>query len=140
MPGLWLSQVQQRSVLRDERATPIEVVGQLAADGVDELFGVDHRAIRRARWEILNHIAPDVEFREAVFGLPEQAGQEVQCIFVACTQEPTLIGALVEESDGCWGRGKDDAREVDPIKGGLGITSRKIREKAWQCHPANTAT
>src|ERR1700716_1965327 len=139
MPGLLSCLVQQRSVLRDERATPIEVVGQLAADGVDEVFGVDRRAERRARWDSPKHIGRGVEFREAVFGLPEQAGQEVQCILVACTQEPTLVRPLVKENRGRCRR-KVDTGEINPIKGGLSITSRKTREKAWQRHPANAAT
>src|SRR5260370_10351386 len=39
-----LLNLRRRSVLRDERATPVEVVGQLAADGVDELLGVERVA------------------------------------------------------------------------------------------------
>src|SRR5947209_6678740 len=110
-----LLELSRRSVLRDHRAAPVEAVDQFAADGVDELLRVDRSAGQRASSNSPDRIGPDIILREAVLGLPEQAGQEVQRIFVAGTQEPTFIGSLVKEKKRRCSR-KGEAGEINLVK------------------------
>src|SRR6202022_3973406 len=50
----------ERSILRDDRATPVEAIDQLAAHGVNELFGIEIKSERRARREIANDVGATI--------------------------------------------------------------------------------
>src|SRR3954468_9677069 len=85
---------QQRSVpRRPTDATPVKAIDQLAAYRLDPFLGVFRDTDRQSGRGETQWVCFSVELRETIFGLPEQAGQKVQCVLVASTEEPTLIGA-----------------------------------------------
>jgi hypothetical protein len=98
---------------------------------VRPLLGVERVSVSHVGCRIVEGIGPEIELREAVFGLPEQAGQEAQRIFVAGANEVTLIGSLIEVGIGRSERGTSEV-EVNPIKGRLGVASREIGQELGQ--------
>src|SRR6185369_1488461 len=93
MPGpSYLVHRRRGSVTRDDRAAPVEAPHQLTADGLDVLPCVDRGARLRERDGVEDREIPCLIARVAVFGLPEQARQEVELIFVTRAEEPAGVG------------------------------------------------
>ena len=136
MPGLLSAELQPRSVLRDKRAAPVEVVGQLAANGVGERTGRLANSVRKAGGGEEDRQGFPVVFGETILGLPKQARQEVQRIFVARSDEPSLIPLARN--------GKAGGEPVEPEVGGaaelsLGVAGREIGEQVRCDENARTA-
>src|SRR5450756_1783195 len=93
MPGLLSSQVERRSVLRDQRAGPVEAIDQRGADGLRP---------RLEGWCKARKPTPDKGLRKgdaviecrAIFGLHEPAGrrdaEDVQVVFDAAANEEAV--------------------------------------------------
>src|SRR6185369_10067505 len=120
-------------------ATPVEAIDQLAANAVlAELLG-QREASRGARDTETagtkgdRHVCP-VEFRVAIFGLPEQARQEAQGILVASTDEPTTLSGARQVVLRC---GSSEYSRVGRLPVGLRVTARDVAEQARQNHVAD---
>jgi hypothetical protein len=69
--GFGNAEIQKISVLRDERAAPVEAVDQLAAHGVDELVGVNLEPSQRIGSNDPDVVGSGIKIRKAVFRLPK---------------------------------------------------------------------
>src|SRR5436309_1482319 len=83
------AQVRRRSILRDDRATPVEAVDQGGHDGLnEELVTVKETVGQASRDNPFRAIGP-VILGEAILGLPGEVGDPAALILDAAAKEPT---------------------------------------------------
>ena len=98
--GFQVFQVRERSVLRDHgAAAEVEAIDEFAANRVHPLLGIIGAAGTNVGVVEVVVLGLPIEVRGAGLGLPVQAGQEAQRIFVASTEEPALEGRTLSVAD-----------------------------------------
>src|SRR5215467_9399459 len=131
--GAFQDQVRERSVLRDDRATPVEAVDQLGGDRLHVGVSAIERMVRSnhatgpddANREVIAGVAV---VGEAIFALPEQAGDLADRVFGAAAQEVAGEGAAREGNSGRGDRGS--VKEGGAAEARLGIAAVKIGQEA----------
>ena len=143
MPGLLSWSVQEKSVLRDDRATPVEAVDELGG----RLLRVDTAglvqdaangaAVRNGTKEGVGLVA---QVRETNFVLPEQSGKLADGVFGAAADEPAVPSAASRHDAGRERRG-DSGRidEVGAFKVRLGITGVEVGQKSGESDETDTS-
>src|SRR5262245_37385321 len=123
-------------------APPVEAIDEFGRDGLHEgpsAIECVVRSNRAARADDANRkVVPASIVGEAIFALPEQAGDPVDRIFGAAAEEPAVISAVRQRGRGRRERG--GVNEICAVEASLGVTAIHIGQEAGKCYMAQATT
>src|SRR5687768_7075863 len=109
------------SISRDDRTAEVEAPDEFAANGLNVLV----RAQRVSRWDPVGceyeRKALGTIIGEPIFGLPEEARQEADAVFIAGSEKPALV-PLAREERSAHGTAQRKRKRVNFVKLGFSIT------------------
>src|SRR3954447_23086911 len=136
---------EENLVAGDHRTAKVEAIDELAAGGLDVLARIlipdeatrnDRRQRRRgepgAEQRVLGPVA-----RVAILGLPEQARDQVEPVFVASAEEPAPV-SLRRKGEGRGGI-VDEVLEGDAFEARLRVAAGDVGQQAWHDHISKPA-
>src|SRR3954452_2634498 len=113
MPGPSMPE-EVRSVARAAATAKVEAINELTADGLLVLRAAQEVAARGPRHDVVETEILGTETCVAIFGLPEQPGQEADAVLIAGSEEPALVSHVRQKI-----RTRDAGKRTSATIGGV---------------------